>query len=360
MAPKLGIRNAPGIRPEPSLHSLLGHPVTLIDVLKQEQYELLKDFERHFSNPACLEQNWGSFLEYHPDALTALYGQPIAHVHREIYIAPKHRVDYLVKCDPSYGFDVLELKPHRSAVVNAEGSLTQAAQTAIRQVIGYRDKLYEPKSRAWLLARGFEFVSDVRVDLLGFKSQPGHSREMVQQKVHEHVLGKYGDARKVPRLTTWDELGAALEVLLPTLFSARPHVRRLIRRAITKATAGFSDRTQLWDNVRNQLKPSGVHECGDPVKQRLDDWQRWLYDTFDLLTKKQRRDWLADLCAVLTYEWPDDIFGAGRWNRLLIDATRTWRFGHRPEWGNNRFPPKVDASEAMRHRVQEKWKEYGF
>ena len=33
--------------------------------------------------------------------------------------------------------------------------------------------------------------------------------------------------------------------------------------------------------------------------------------------------------------------GTGLWNRVLIDATRNWKFERRAEWGGERFPPTV-------------------
>lgn len=54
------------------------------------------------------------------------------------------------------------------------------------------------------------------------------------------------------------------------------------------------------------------------------------------------------------------IFGGGRWNRLLVDATKTWRWGLQKEWGGKRFPPKVEVRAEIQKKVSERWKEYGF
>lgn len=55
-------------------------------------------------------------------------------------------------------------------------------------------------------------------------------------------------------------------------------------------------------------------------------------------------------------------YGAGKINRLLIDATVDWeKHPIRKEWGNKRFPPK--CNEALPHiqdLVKERWKEYGL
>ncbi len=59
--------------------------------------------------------------------------------------------------------------------------------------------------------------------------------------------------------------------------------------------------------------------------------------------------------------WQDPvIFGGGRWNRLLIDATKTWRWGLKAEWGGERYPQKAEVSAEIQKKVQERWKEYGL
>lgn len=52
--------------------------------------------------------------------------------------------------------------------------------------------------------------------------------------------------------------------------------------------------------------------------------------------------------------------GAGLWNRLLIDATKTWRFDPRPEWQNRSFPPTVANTDEERQRVLDRWDTLGF
>lgn len=52
--------------------------------------------------------------------------------------------------------------------------------------------------------------------------------------------------------------------------------------------------------------------------------------------------------------------GAGLWNRMLIDATRTWRFPRRPQWGGERFPPLVTPRPQDLELVRKRWREYGF
>lgn len=59
--------------------------------------------------------------------------------------------------------------------------------------------------------------------------------------------------------------------------------------------------------------------------------------------------------------WQDPvIFGGGRWNRLLIDATKTWRWGPKEEWGGARFPPRVEVRAEIKQKVEKRWKEYGL
>ena len=52
--------------------------------------------------------------------------------------------------------------------------------------------------------------------------------------------------------------------------------------------------------------------------------------------------------------------GTGLWNRVLIDATRSWKFARRPEWGNERFPPTVRPAPEDEARVRARWDEYGL
>jgi UbiD family decarboxylase len=52
--------------------------------------------------------------------------------------------------------------------------------------------------------------------------------------------------------------------------------------------------------------------------------------------------------------------GTGLWNRVLIDATRSWKHARRPEWGGERFPPTVRPAAADEERVEARWAEYGL
>ncbi len=55
-------------------------------------------------------------------------------------------------------------------------------------------------------------------------------------------------------------------------------------------------------------------------------------------------------------------YGAGKMNRLLIDATIDWKtHPKRKEWGNKRFPPNCTAAlPDVQELVKRRWKEYGF
>ncbi|MCV7401693.1 UbiD family decarboxylase [Mycobacterium fragae] len=53
-------------------------------------------------------------------------------------------------------------------------------------------------------------------------------------------------------------------------------------------------------------------------------------------------------------------YGAGEWTRVLIDATRTWEFGQRPEWGGRHFPPIDRVDPELESRVAARWEEYGI
>ena len=56
---------------------------------------------------------------------------------------------------------------------------------------------------------------------------------------------------------------------------------------------------------------------------------------------------------------PVRMGGAGRWHRMLIDATRDWRLQPREEWGGDRFPP-LNRYLPTPERVLRRWREYGF
>jgi UbiD family decarboxylase len=52
--------------------------------------------------------------------------------------------------------------------------------------------------------------------------------------------------------------------------------------------------------------------------------------------------------------------GTGLWNRMLIDATRSWKSPRRPQWNNERFPPTVKPAADDEARVAARWSEYGL
>jgi 4-hydroxy-3-polyprenylbenzoate decarboxylase len=54
-------------------------------------------------------------------------------------------------------------------------------------------------------------------------------------------------------------------------------------------------------------------------------------------------------------------FGGGISNRMVIDATRTWSFGRREEWGNDFYPPVAyKLSPEDEERVKKRWNEFGL
>jgi 3-polyprenyl-4-hydroxybenzoate decarboxylase len=52
--------------------------------------------------------------------------------------------------------------------------------------------------------------------------------------------------------------------------------------------------------------------------------------------------------------------GTGLWNRMLIDATRSWKNPRQDKWGGERFPPTVRPSPEDEARVRARWTEYGL
>ena len=58
----------------------------------------------------------------------------------------------------------------------------------------------------------------------------------------------------------------------------------------------------------------------------------------------------------------DEIrYGSGKWNRLLIDATKNWDYTPVKEWGGNVYPPLATLVDSKYEEIVEKnWKKYGF
>src|SRR5258706_351584 len=54
------------------------------------------------------------------------------------------------------------------------------------------------------------------------------------------------------------------------------------------------------------------------------------------------------------------LFGSGKWNRMLIDATINLDYDHDPEFGGARFPPTVCPSPEDEQAVRARWKELGL
>ena len=54
------------------------------------------------------------------------------------------------------------------------------------------------------------------------------------------------------------------------------------------------------------------------------------------------------------------LFGTGKWNRVLIDATKNLDYDPDPSFGGERFPPSVMPSEEDTAAVMARWKELGF
>ena len=55
-----------------------------------------------------------------------------------------------------------------------------------------------------------------------------------------------------------------------------------------------------------------------------------------------------------------DLYGTGKWNRVLIDATINLDFDPDPDLGGARFPPKVWPEEADIAAVARRWGEFGL
>ena len=55
-----------------------------------------------------------------------------------------------------------------------------------------------------------------------------------------------------------------------------------------------------------------------------------------------------------------ELFGGGKWARVLIDATMNLDYDPEPEYGGERFPPSVAPHPDDLALVMQRWKEYGL
>ena len=54
------------------------------------------------------------------------------------------------------------------------------------------------------------------------------------------------------------------------------------------------------------------------------------------------------------------LFGTGKWNRVLIDATMNLDYDPDPELGGARFPPKVWPEQSDIDTTMARWTEFGL
>jgi UbiD family decarboxylase len=54
------------------------------------------------------------------------------------------------------------------------------------------------------------------------------------------------------------------------------------------------------------------------------------------------------------------VYGTGKWNRVLIDATKNLDYDPDPDFGGERFPPTVWPSPEDEKAARVRWKEFGF
>jgi 4-hydroxy-3-polyprenylbenzoate decarboxylase len=55
-----------------------------------------------------------------------------------------------------------------------------------------------------------------------------------------------------------------------------------------------------------------------------------------------------------------NAFGAGRWSRMLIDATRNWNFNRREAWNDGIYPPVCVLEKKDEDAVRARWDELGL
>jgi 3-polyprenyl-4-hydroxybenzoate decarboxylase len=56
--------------------------------------------------------------------------------------------------------------------------------------------------------------------------------------------------------------------------------------------------------------------------------------------------------------WPSTV--PAEWHRVLIDATRSWEFEPRPEWGGRHYPAINKIAPELEARIAARWEEYGI
>lgn len=55
-----------------------------------------------------------------------------------------------------------------------------------------------------------------------------------------------------------------------------------------------------------------------------------------------------------------NVYGAGKWARVLIDATRNWNFKRREAWNNSVYPPVCVLTKEEEEQVRARWDELGL
>ncbi|MDP2726616.1 MAG: UbiD family decarboxylase, partial [Dehalococcoidia bacterium] len=55
-----------------------------------------------------------------------------------------------------------------------------------------------------------------------------------------------------------------------------------------------------------------------------------------------------------------NFHGRARWNRVLVDATREWRWEPKEQWAGNRYPPAIETTPEIKSLIEKRWKEYGL
>jgi 4-hydroxy-3-polyprenylbenzoate decarboxylase len=53
-------------------------------------------------------------------------------------------------------------------------------------------------------------------------------------------------------------------------------------------------------------------------------------------------------------------FGSGKWNRVLIDATKNWNYTPVERWGGDVYPPLNTIDADTQAKVHKKWSRYGL
>ena len=145
---------------------------------------------------------------------------------------------------------------------------------------------------------------------------------------------------------------AAADLVAPQLTWAQSYPARPVRLIVPYAAGGPTDvfarivAQKLSDNlgkqfyIENVAGASGNIGIGRGAKAAADGYTMLIVPT--------------------NYVVNPALFGTGKWNRVLIDATMNLDYDPDPDLGGARFPPTVWPKEEDIEAARKRWAELGF